>query len=143
MLRLLLNSPERLIGWAQEVIGCTFFPDARAIGWGDDEVIRAVAVYDRWSDTDCCVHLASDQTGRWMTRQFLAAGFHYPFVTAGRNRITGLVPASNEAALRLNCHFGYRREGVLREACPDGSDIIILGMLRRECRFLPREHRGD
>lgn len=143
MLRLILNSPERLIGWAQEVIGCTFFPDARAIGWGDDDVIRAVAVYDRWSVADVHVHIASDGSGRWLTRSFMAAGFHFPFVTAQRRRVTGLVAACNHAALQLNLHAGFRREGVLREAAPDGGDVIVLGMLRRECRFLPPDQRGD
>lgn len=141
-MRLLLNDAERLIPWAEKAIGVSFFSDARAIGWGDDETIRAAAIYDRWSDIDCSVHLASDRTGRWMTRQFLAAGFHYPFITNGLRRITGLVQADNPEALRLDLHMGWKREGILREAGENGCDIILLGMLRSECRFIPSEHRG-
>lgn len=142
-MRLLLNDADRLVPWAEGVIGCRFYRDARAIGWGDEDTIKAVAVYDRWSETDCCVHLASDGTGRWMTRSFLAAGFHYPFVQCGLRRMTGLVSADNPEALRLDLHMGWRREGVLRRAAPDGTDIILLGMLRSECRFILREHRGE
>lgn len=142
-MRLLLNEPDRLVPWAEEVIGCRFFSDARAIGWGDDDTVRAVAVYDRWSETDCSVHLASDRSRRWMTREFLAAGFYYPFVTCGLRRMTGLVAADNEEALRLDMHMGWRPEGRLRHACPDGGDLILLGMLRSECRFILREHRGE
>ena len=142
MFRLLLNSGERLVGWAQHVIGCTFFPDAQAIGWGNDDEIRAACIYDRWTVRDVHIHVASDETGHFGTRQFLAAAFHFPFVVADRHRITGLVPASNDRARRLNAHLGFKPEGVMRGAGDDGEDIIILGMLRSECRFIPREHRG-
>lgn len=142
MFRLLLNCDDRLIQWAQQQLGTTFFSDALAIGWGGNDVIRAVAVYERWSSRDCCVHLISDRGRNWLSRKFLAAGFFFPFVVHGRERMTGLVPADNVEALRLNRHMGWRREGLLKEAGADGTDIVILGMLRRECRFLPSEHRG-
>lgn len=138
---ILIDCPDRLIEWAGARLGISFFSDARAIGWGSDEAIRAVAIYERWSSNDCCVHLVSDQRPGWLSRRFLAAGFHFPFVSAGLRRITGLVPAANTAAIRLNRHFGYRQEGVLRAASDDGGDLIIMGMLREECRFIEREAR--
>ena len=128
--------------WAEKVIGSTFFPDARAIGWGNEEVIRAAVIYDRWTTQDVHIHLASDGSGRFGTRAFLAAAYHFPFVLAGKRRLTGLVPASNENALRLNFHMGFKQEGLMRHAGDDGEHIIIMGMLRSECRFLPQEHRG-
>lgn len=140
---LLLNDPERLIAWAQDQLGVIFFDDARAIGWGNGETIRAVAVYERWSGNDCCVHLVSDRRPGWMSRHFLAAGFKFPFVQGRVRRITGLVPASNVDALRLNTHMGYRVEGRLRCGADDGGDLIVMGMLREECRFLPREFRME
>lgn len=78
-----------------------------------------------------------------MTRQALAAAFYYPFVQNGLRRLTGLVEASNTDALRLNRHMGWRPEGVLREAARNGDDLIVLGMLRRECRFILSQHRGS
>ncbi|TDW63092.1 hypothetical protein EDF57_10647 [Novosphingobium sp. PhB55] len=142
MLEIVSRDQPRLVAWAQAVIGCRFFPDAQAIGWGDERRLRAVLVYDCWTEADVHIHLASDGTGRFGSRSFLAAAYHFPFVTAGKRRLTGLVPASNAAALRLNLHMGFVREGVMRRAGDDGEDIIILGMLREECRFIPREHRG-
>lgn len=142
MLKLLLNSDARLVAWAQDVIGCTFFPDACAIGWGDGNEIRAAVVYDRWTQADAHIHLASNGTGHFGSRKFLAAAYHFPFVITGRRRLTGLVPASNSRALRLNLHMGFQHEGRLRHAGDDGEDIIILGMLREDCRFIPRQHRG-
>ena len=142
-MRLLLNDASRLVSWAEKIIGCHFFPDAVALGWGDDAIIRATVVYDRWTETDCAMHLASDGTRRWMTRQALAAAYFYPFVQNDRRRVTGLVEASNADALRLNLHMGWRKEGVMRAGARNGDDLIVLGMLRSECRFILKEHRGD
>lgn len=138
---ILLDEPQRLIAWAEKRLAVRFFDDARVIGWGDQDEVRAVAVYERWSCNDCSVHLVSDGRPGWLSRRFLAAGFHYPFVTAGLRRITGLVPADNHKAIRLNRHFGYREEGRLRFAAENGSDLIIMGMLREECIFIPKEFR--
>jgi L-amino acid N-acyltransferase YncA len=138
---LLVEDQPRLIAWAEARIGCTFFADAKAIGWGDATTIRAVAVFDRWSTHDCCGHIASDGSRTWLTRAFLAAAYHYPFVLGGCRRITGLVAANNLTALRFDMHMGFKHEGRLRCAGDDGGDTIILGMLRHECRFLPTHLR--
>lgn len=135
----LIDDQPALIAWAQQQLGLRFFDDARAIGWGTPDDIRAVAIYERWSGNDCVVHLVSDRRPGWLSRRFLAAGFAYPFVQAGLRRITGLVPASNERALRLNQHFGYRQEGRLRHAADDGGDLIIMGMLREDCPYISQE----
>ena len=140
---ILLDDQSQLIDWAQGQLGIAFFNDARAIGWGAVDDIRAVAVYERWTGNDCCVHLVSDNRAGWLSRTFIHAGFHYPFAIAGLRRITGLVPASNTRALRLNLHFGYRREGVLRHGAEDGGDIVVMGMLREECRFIKSERTDN
>jgi RimJ/RimL family protein N-acetyltransferase len=56
-------------------------------------------------------------------------------VQLGVQRVTGYVPASNAAALRFDRHLGFVEEGRLREALPGGEDVIVLGMLKRECRW--------
>ena len=89
----IIDQRTRLLKWAERQLGVAFFDDAQAVGWGNASEIRAVAVYDRWSGNDCCVHLISDGQPGWLARPFIAAGFAYPFVVAGLRRITGLVPA--------------------------------------------------
>ncbi|WP_143560239.1 GNAT family N-acetyltransferase [Sphingobium sp. IP1] len=136
---IILDEPDRLIAWAAKQFGLNFFSDARAIGWGTLDDIRAVAIYERWTGTDCSVHLVSDQRPGWLSRRFIAAGFTYPFVVGGLHRMTGLVPASNKRALRLNQHFGFRIEGALRRGANDGGDMIVMGMLREECPFIAKD----
>lgn len=103
--------------------------------------IRAVVVYDRITDYDCMMHIASDGTKNWMSRQYLVMAFHVPFVQWGLRRVTGLVKAGNEQALSFDKHLGFVQEGVIR--CGFGDcDGILLGMLKEECRFLNRKYYG-
>jgi RimJ/RimL family protein N-acetyltransferase len=143
MSRLIYGDDERLIAWAADRIGVIGFrEDARAIGHADeDDNLLAVTVFDGFSAVDCNIHIASDGRGHWLTRAFLAASFGYPFIQCGLRRVTGLVPATNRAALRFDEHLGFRREGYHPQANPKGGDLISLGMLREWCRFIPQEPR--
>lgn len=127
--------------WAAARIGVGGFrDDAKGIVLERHGVVVAVVVYDTWSDTDCHMHLASDGSKRWMTREYLLEAFYYPFVTAGRRRVTGIVDEKNVPALALDLHLGFVVEGKAADATPDG-DAFLLGLTRRNCRFIPREWR--
>lgn len=131
---------EELVAWASQVIGFDPRPDVVAIGWSDGQKLRAVTLYDGFSQCDCNMHIASDGTGFWLRRPFLLASFAHPFVQWDLRRVTGLVPAKNTAALRFDLHLGFQREGLIRHALPD-DDIIVLGLLREECRYIPQQYR--
>ena len=134
------DDQERLISWASEVIGFTPRPDVQHMGWQENGVLRAVVLWDGFSECDCNIHIASDGTGRWLRRPFLRAAFAHPFAQWNLRRVTALVPSKNTAALRFDLHLGFKREGVIRHALPD-DDITILGLLREDCRFIPQEYR--
>lgn len=139
MNKLIYGEDERLLPWAAERIGgIQFRADARTIGYARDGEIMAVVVFDGFSDADCNMHIASDGTRRWLTRELLIAAFAYPFTQCGFRRVTGLVPAKNLDALRFDQHLGFRREGYHPSAAKNGGDLISLGMLREWCRFLPK-----
>ncbi len=141
MAQVIYGQEDRLLPWAQERIGVRFRDDARTIGLERDGEVRAVVVYDNFSDTDLCMHIASDGTRAWMSKALLLSAFGYPFSQLGKLRVTGLVPASNKAALSFDEHLGFKREGFHPLAGPNGDDLISLGMLRKDCRFIPEEHR--
>ena len=141
MRKVIYGDDERFIRWAAQRIGiASFRADARAIGLEDETGIRAAVVFDGFSKCDANMHVASDDTGSWMTREYLVRCFSYPFIQCGLRRVTGLVPAKNEAALKFDLHLGFRLEGRCRDALPD-DDIIILGMTRKECIYIPKEYR--
>lgn len=138
---LIYEQDKALVEWAEARIGVPFRTDARTIGYARDGELIAVVVYDGFSRNDVNMHIASDGTGHWLTREFLTAAFAYPFLQCGLRRVTGLVPAKNRDALRFDQHLGFRREGYHHKAANDGGDLISLGMLREHCRFIKRGHQ--
>ena len=71
----------------------------------------------------------------WMNRAFLKASFAYPFRQLGKARVTGRIDALDAKTLDIDKRMGFQIEGRLRNALGD-RDIIIVGMLRQECRWI-------
>lgn len=138
---LIYGDDDKLLPWAARAIGIERFrDDARAIGQSRNGIINAVVVYDTFSACDVNMHIASDGSGRWLTREFLVAAFAFPFIQLRLRRVTAMVPASNHAALKFDRHLGFTDEGFHPKALPN-DDIRSLGMLREACRFIPPEYR--
>lgn len=138
---LIYGFDDRLLPWAAERIGIERFrDDARAIGIACGDQLRGVVVYDTFSACDCHMHVASDRSRRWLTREFLVHAFSYPFVQVGLRRVTGIVAASNEDAIRFDKKLGFLPEGFCPKALPN-DDIVIMGLTRDRCRFIPLEYR--
>lgn len=138
---LIYREDGRCLDWASKRLnGVRFGMDAVSIGRERDGELVAVTIFNNFSDCDCHIHIVSDGSRRWLSREYLVAAFSYPFIQCGLRRVTGLVPAKNKAALRFDLRLGFKYEGRSPEAMPD-DDIIILGMLRRNCMFIPKKHR--
>jgi RimJ/RimL family protein N-acetyltransferase len=71
-----------------------------------------------------------------ITKRFLFSIFWCPFEQFGVNHISCAIEESNRRSLKLCMHLGFRLEGKLREAAVDGKDVLMMGMLKRECRWL-------
>ena len=143
MSHVIYNQEDRHLPWAQARIGVTFRDDAKTIGLDRDGEIRAVVVYDAFSECDCNMHIASDGTKAWMSKALLLSAFAYPFTQLGLLRLTGLVPADNQSALEFDQNIGFVREGYHPKAGPGGKDLISLGLLRENCRFIPKGSHND
>ena len=102
---------DEMVVWASKIIGFQPRPDVTAIGWRESGSLRAVTLYDGFSECDCNIHIASDGSGNWLRRAFLIASFMHPFVQWRLRRVTGLVPAKNKDALRFDLHLGFKQEG--------------------------------
>lgn len=129
------------IAWAARRIGINSFrADAKGIAKERGGVLQAVVVFDTFSSCDCNMHIASDGSRRWLSRGLLKEAFAYPFIQLGLRRVTAIVPRKNREALLFDGRLGFEVEGVCREALPD-DDVVILGLLRRDCRLIPPERR--
>ena len=136
--RLLFGADEAVASWVsirlQESpwVGCY-----SAIGVLDSNRSRLIAgvVYHGYDGTNIMQSTAAD-VPTWCRPGVLRGLFHYPFVTLGCRRMTALIEESNARSLSVTEKLGFKREGVLREFASDGGNAIVLGMLRKECRYL-------
>jgi len=97
--------------------------------------LRAGVIYNFFSPPNICMSVAGE--GRhWLTPEFLFSAFDYPFGALGLGRVTGFVSSSNLLSQDFAFHLGFCEEGLMRRALPDGSDLIIYGMLRENCRWI-------
>lgn len=141
MAKLIYGDEDRLLLWAQERVGVVFRRDAYTIGLEKNGELVAVVVFDSFSQFDANMHIASDGTKAWMNKELLISAFAYPFLQLNLPRVTGMVPAGNAAALSFDENLGFVREGLHPMAGADGEAIVSLGMLRSNCRFIPKEAR--
>lgn len=72
-----------------------------------------------------------------LKRQIIRGVFDYAFNQLSVERITVRAPAGNKPVLKLIEHFGWKFEGIMRRFY-GSEDAFIYGMLRSECRFLPK-----
>lgn len=130
---------EAMIAWAQARLeDQRFRDDAQAIGLARDGELIGVTVFDTFSTTGCFVSIATDRSPHWMTRSYIREVFAYPFIQCGFARISCVISEHNAESLRFTRHFGWTQEGTVRRAGPKGEDLILFGMLRDECRWLPK-----
>ncbi|MBJ9695757.1 GNAT family N-acetyltransferase [Burkholderia cenocepacia] len=144
MKRIVWDEPDRVMHFVAERTGEETYRDCVAIGLEHAGHLVAGVVYQLYTGPggSMLMHVASDGSRAWLSRAYLAACFRYPFVQMQCRRVTGLVRADNAAAQRFDEHLGFRREGLLRQGCTDGTDMILYGMLASECRYLEGKHHA-
>lgn len=107
------------------------------IGKGGD-LIGGV-IYAEWREVapgqhDIRMHCAGEPG--WLTKKTLRVFFSYPFVSLKCIRVTGTVAKANKRSRDLNKRLGFKEEGRIRDGLGCGRDMIIMGMLRSECRWI-------
>lgn len=93
------------------------------------------------SEQNIAVHCAAHKGAFWCVPDVLSHVFGYPFLQLGTRRITAPIGAKNYAACSTAEKLGFKLEGRMREADRAGADVLIYGMLRRECRWIQQETR--
>ena len=139
-MKLLYGRDAELVAMAEPISASRFRDDAKTIGVEIEGDIRAIFVFDTFSTTGCYVHISARRMRDWLPadpRDVLTPVFAFPFLQCGYARITTTISARNRPSLAFTKWIGGTREGLLRRACPDGSDLVVFGMLRQECRWLP------
>lgn len=112
-----------------------FPPDAPSIGLLENGRIVGGVVYTMYTGNGIMMNVAGGYKG-WINRAFIRAAFAYPFKQLGCTRVSGLVRADNYAAQQFDERLGFKREGLVRRGDDDGTDLIMYGMLREECKWI-------
>ena len=136
MIQTVYGRDKEVIQYVGERIGEKDFGPAIGIGQYKDGKIVAGVVYNLYNGPSICMHVAAEPGKRWMTKDFLFRTFAYPFIQLGCNRVTGLVRVDNIEARRFDENLGFIQEGIIRKGADDGTDMILYGMLKEECRWL-------
>ena len=142
MKEVVYSPTDEMLAWATGRGGIKFRDDAAAIGLRSDQGLHGVIVFDSFTTTGCWVSVVSDGGRKWITRELIIKVFCYVFIQLDYPRLNSFVSVNNADAIRFNEHFGFKREGLMREAGEQGEDLIVYGMLRRECRWMPERFAG-
>lgn len=124
---------QRLGGW----------PEGERIALGivnADGELRAGVVGFHFRQHECSGAIAGDDPRVW-TPAVLRQLFKYPFVQKRYARLTAYTGADNERTARLLAGVGFQLEGRLRKSLDGATDLLVFGLLREECRFLPKDAR--
>jgi RimJ/RimL family protein N-acetyltransferase len=101
--------------------------------------ITAVVLYNNfWPGNSVEASIALERGSR-LNRAFLRAMFQAPFLEWGLRRVTLKIASDNAKSIRFAEHLGFKREGLIREGVAKDTDLILMGMLRNECRFLDEQ----
>jgi hypothetical protein len=119
--------------WVAERLNSGFFEDrSRAIGLVKDERIVAGVIFENWNGRSLVAHMVAE--GR-LTRKFISAIFDYAFNVCDVFKIICPVSSANLKSCRLVENMGFCEEGRLKDAVPDGDNILYT-MTKPGCRFL-------
>lgn len=102
-----------------------------------NDVAVAVA-YNGFVGRTCCMHSVI-QKPEFVTRGMVRETFAFPFNVCGVEAVLALVDSTNDAALRFDKHLGFTEIARIPNGGTTG-DLIVLQMLRADCRWLPKTH---
>lgn len=121
---------------AEHLSDCELPADSVTLGVESNGELIAGVAFENYTKTNISIHVAALEGRHWLSKDFLFRVFAYPFLQLGCNRVTGLVRVDNIKAQRLDEHLGFVQEGIIRRGATDGTDYIMYGMLKDECRWL-------
>lgn len=104
------------------------------VAYNGDQIV-ACCVADSFTRHGCNVHIAVDNP-LVLRHGFLQEVSRHLYDTCGRHRLFGLVPATNEKALKFDQHIGFSEIARIPDGFADGVDYVVLCMEREQCRWL-------
>ena len=131
---------EEAESWARQRIKIKgmpgFFRAASAVDKNDEFVCVVVMTNFTSRNVDLSIAIDAKKMLPKGTILMFNEIFGFVFDKLQADRVTGLVHGENEQAKKINEHFGFKLEGVMRKAF-EGADMSIYGFLAEEYHSLP------
>lgn len=109
-----------------------------ALWFADSRGPKVVLLYNNFLWPNIHIHVAAREGALWCYPELLFHVFAYPFNQLNCSRVTAPIRATNKASIQCVKALGFQHEGTLRKAGRGGEDILVYGMLREECRWIPQ-----
>lgn len=143
-MRQILCQREEIFGpWMMSALNVGHWVPGRGhiIGlWDDLDGPVAGCLYENANGASIMLHCATDQSRKWMNREFLWFVFYFPFEQLGVTKIISPVESTNSECIRFIEHIGFTLEATLKDAAPKG-DLLIYTMVKDQCKWLNLKDR--
>lgn len=121
------------------------FPEDKYVCFGeyrdDGQPLWSAVLHDFKNNHECTIEMALNHKGLLSPSVFKRIGrvvCDYIFNQANLTRCNSNIRISNAASIKLTKAYGFKIEGLKRDgyAPPKKEDMIILGLLKDECRWI-------
>ena len=117
--------------WVSKKVNGLWIPQGSiALGLVKEKEIIAGCIFDNYCINSIRSTLAIE--GR-INREFIRAILDYPFNFLKVNCIINTVSSFNTKSMKLTEHFGFKRVATIPLAMPDGGDMIIYSLVKKDC----------
>jgi hypothetical protein len=124
-------------GWVQEQVPVLRVEDTAGIMAVDEDTNTTIAacIMDNFTNNSVQAHFML--TFNMVFRHgFMQEVYDYVFTHLGKKYMYGLVPSSNEKAVRINEHMGFTEKVRMPDAFADGVDYIVMELKKENCKYL-------
>jgi len=105
-------------------------PMFQTIGFSREGKLLCVVIAYHYAPPNVMWAFAADNP-RWASKENIAAAGQWVFGQLGCTRVTSIVKKSNKRSRKFQEGIGFKVEGKLKKAHPEG-DLLIYGLLKDE-----------
>lgn len=139
---MIVSSPRELLwAWLNARIDIPWSSDFRAIGLVKNDCLVAVAGYNCFAGRTCHTHIAI-LPGTLVSKDFLIAGFQYPFEQCNLLRLYAWMDEADAAPLNIDLKLGFEIVRRIPNGAISGADLLLIELRKENCRFL-KETRSE
>lgn len=130
--------------WAEARMGGYGFDNPMGFGIIRRNKLVGAVIYDNYRPAakSVFVSIALDDKAA-LTKPLIAKVFEYAFFDLGCNRIQAMIDENNHPSIELCRRLGFSKEGELREAGPNGSNLYLFALLKRENRWFTGQSKNS